>query len=244
MTRVHHPSRRLTVGLFLALAMATVGCSSSTSGGASATTEPLTVGGEPPIATGGGEESTTVPATDAPTTTAPAAVTVDPDGIGEAKLGDDPETVIAYFSSLFGPPISDSGWITGSDIALCHADPLRFVSWPGLYTVYGPWDALGAGVSPVQQFAFFVYGYSDGVLSTPVLASDRGLLPGDSVARLQELYPEVTVYPGSLGGGTFYKSTPDFVLGPNGKIGKLLVTDPEPIVLSLEAGDWPCQDTN
>jgi hypothetical protein len=46
------------------------------------------------------------------------------------------------------------------------------------------------------------------------------------------------VYDGSLGGGRFYKTSDDRNLGPNG----ILTGSPE-VVSSIEAGDWPCQDT-
>ena len=183
--------------------------------------------------------SSVAPATSAaPTTAAPAAVTIHPDGFGDAMLNDDPESVIAYFTELFGPALTDSGWTTGASIALCDTDAFRAVNWPNMYAVFAERDALGGGRRDTQHFVFFSYGMKDGVLPVDPIPTDEGLVPGDPVERLLELYPGVVVYDGSLG-GRFYRSSEDRNLGPNG----IVVGAPE-IVASIEAGDWPCQDTD
>ena len=229
-----HPiARALAMTIFATL----VACSDSkSSSGNSDTTAPATTGVVPAtdsVAPDTLAPSTSVAETSAPTTAAPDVVTVDPDGIGDAKLGDDPEGVITYFSTLFGAPASDSGWIDPGD---CQAATMRIVQWPNLYTVFADSDAFDASVAADQQFVFFSYALSFGEYPTDPLASDRGLVLGDTTDRLLELYPEVTAYDGSLG-GRFYRFSGDSIVGPNG-----ILQDTPEIVASIEAGDWPCAD--
>ncbi len=163
-------------------------------------------------------------------------LTVDADGIGDAKLGNDPESVIAYFNSVFGPSTSDAT-VTGADLSACDVDTARFVQWPGLYVVFAPWDPFGAGAMPDMQFVYYSYGHSNGLLPTPLVTTDRGLQIDDTVDRLIELYPDAVAYNGSLG-GRFYKVTANGIIGPSG----MLDGSPE-LVLNFESGDWPCADT-
>ena len=72
-------------------------------------------------------------------------MTIHADGFGEAMLNDEPESVIAYFTTLFGAPVNDSGWLPHSEVPLCDTDSFRAVSWANLYTVFAARDALGAG---------------------------------------------------------------------------------------------------
>ena len=229
-------TRRLVVSS-VALSLAFSGCSSDE------TTSPASTSPATEAAT----TTTVAPApTDAPTTTeaattttAPDVITLDPDGIGDAKLGDDPESVIAYFTSVFGPITADSGVITGSDIALCDVDTARFVHWQGLYVAFAPWDPFGAGAMPDMQFVYYLYGYSDGLLPDPLVPTDRGLKIDDTADRLIELYPSAVVYDGALGGGRYYKTTEDGIIGPSGLMHE---SDPE-LIAWIESGDWPCADT-
>lgn len=230
--------RRRLVSCCLAAAALLASCSSSPGSGAGESSAPATA----PASTAASTTAVTVPPTTEATTTsaAPAVVTIHTDGFGEAMLNDDPEAVIAYFTSLFGPPINDSGWLPNSEVPLCDTDSFRAVHWPSLYTVYASRDALGAGRTAEQNFVYFLYGLTEGVWPSEPVATDEGLLPGDTVTRLQELYPGVVVYDGSLGGGRFYKTHDDRNLGPNGM---LTGSSPE-IVSTIEAGDWPCADTD
>ena len=223
-------ARRFFVGSAV-LSLMAVSCSSDDASSPSTTTSAT----EPTVAT-------TAP-TDAPTTTdtatttaAPDVLTVDPDGIGDAKLGDDPESVVAYFTSVFGPVTSDST-VTGGDLSSCEVDTARFVQWAGLYVVFAPWDPFGAGDMPDMQFVYFSYGHSNGFLPDPLVPTDQGLQIDDSFDRLIELYPSAVAYDGSLG-GRFYKVTADGIVGPSG----MLDGSPE-LVLNFESGDWPCADT-
>lgn len=232
----HLPKSRLAAALVLMLATAgsVAACSDSSASpetsGTTADTEVVTPTTDTtPPATAAPD--TAAPDTSVVTTTAPDVVTIDPDGIGEAKLGDEPEGVIGYFTTLFGAPVSDSGWVDGGS---CDAPTLRIVQWANLYTTFAPWDALGAGVAGPEQFVFFSYGITNDVYPTDPLATDRGLLVGDTVEQLLALYPEATVYDGSLG-GRFYRFSDDIV-GPNG----ILLNSAPEIVSSIEAGDWPC----
>ena len=100
--------------------------------------------------------------------------------------------------------------------------------------IFAPWDARGAGVAADPQLVWFSYHLTLDVPPPDPLATDRGLFLGDSVDRLLELYPEVTVYDGAYG-GRFYRFSDD-IIGPNGILGR---SDPE-YVLSFEAGDYPC----
>ncbi|MEQ1874114.1 MAG: hypothetical protein ABL953_10335 [Ilumatobacteraceae bacterium] len=231
--RKPHNSVALTVVLTLIGSLAACTDSSSSSettiAAAPTTTEvaPTTVSVAP---------ETTAPETTAPeTTAAPAVVTIDPDGIGEAKLGDEVEGVIAYFTTLFGPPTSDSGWIEPP--STCDPPSFRALNWPELYAVFAPWDALGANVAADPQFVYFAYGWVAPEDLTVPLATDRGLLIGDTVDRLLELYPEATTYDGSLGGGRFYLVSDDIV-GPYGILNEVVPEN----VATIEAGDWPCAD--
>lgn len=234
--------RRRTVTPFaILLALAVGACSSSSSGSPGATSGAPTTGAATSTPASTSTEATTAPTSAAPTTSAaPAVPTIHSDGFGEAMLNDEPESVIAYFTTLFGAPVSDSGWLPHSEVPLCDTDSFRSVSWANLYAVFAARDALGGGRVADQRFVYFSYGQTNGVWPTSPIATDEGLLPGDPVTRLQELYPGVQVYNGSLGGGRFYKTTDDRNLGPNG----ILTGSAPEVVSSIEAGDWPCQDTD
>lgn len=224
-------TRRFALSATIVLAAALVGCSSDSTQSSTTTVR---------------APDTTIPATTAPTSTiaatsttttmAPDVVTVDPDGIGDAKLGDDPESVIAYFTEVFGPVTSDVT-ASGADMAACDVDTARFVQWPGLYTVFAAWDPYGAGPMPTTQFVFYSYGHSNGLLPDPLVPTDQGLRIDDSVERLLELYPSAVAYDGSLG-GRFYKVTPDGIVGPSGMLSGV---SPE-LISNFESGDWPCAD--
>ena len=229
-------SRPTALALALILVSALAACSDSKSStGTTDTTAPATTDVVP--ATDSVVPDTVAPTTSTPdtstsTTVAPAVVTVDPDGIGDAKLGEAPDGVIAYFTTLFGESTSDSDWVDGGS---CQAETIRVVQWPNLYTMFADSNAFDASVVDDQQFVFFSYALDFGVYPTNPLATDRGLVLGDTTARLLELYPEATAYDGSLG-GRFYRFSDDIV-GPNG----ILQDSPE-IVGSIEAGDWPCSN--
>jgi len=231
-------TRRFLLGTAV-LSLAFAGCSSDSSSSPSSTSvaaDPTTTVADSTAPTDA--PTTTTAAAEATTTTAaPDVLTVNPDGIGEAKLGDDPESVIAYFTSVFGPTTSDAT-VGASDLTGCDVDTARFVQWAGLYVVFAPWDPFGAGDMPDMQFVFYSYGQSNGFLPTPLVPTDQGLQIDDTVDRLLELYPTAVAYEGSLG-GRFYKVTADGIVGPSGMLAE---GSPE-LISNFESGDWPCADT-
>lgn len=229
-----HKHNCLSLVIVLTLAGSLVACSESSSE-TTVTAAPTTTEAVPTTESVAPE--TTSPATAAPTTTAaPVVVTIDPDGIGEGKLGGEPDSVIAYFTTLFGPPTSDSGWVDAGEN--CRPPTLRAVNWPDLYAIFAPWDAFGADVADDPQLVWFAYGFVLPENLTVPLGTPRGLVIGDTEDRLRELYPEATVYNGAAGGGRFYSFSDDIV-GPNG-----IISESGFGVSTIGAGDWPCDDVN
>ena len=137
----------------------------------------------------------------------PADVTLTPNGIGAALIGDDPESVITYLTDHLGAPTSDEGWVDVSDGSggVCTSPELRGVSWGNLYLVFA-WQAPLGGGADTRQFVYYDYAFADptvGTLLAPRLHTDLGLELGDDVPRLTTLYPVSSMFDSEFGGRAY-----------------------------------------
>lgn len=126
--------------------------------------------------------------TAAPTTTAPPAPSLEfrPDGLEIAAFGDNDDAVVAAMTVLFGPPMSDTGWI---EEPLCPGPLNRFVDFGvekfDLRVLFTTGDLFAPEGTP------HFYSYSYGGL-TPVPVEAPNLTVGTTVAQLKALHPTVT----------------------------------------------------
>ncbi|MDO8391720.1 MAG: peptidoglycan-binding domain-containing protein [Actinomycetota bacterium] len=117
-------------------------------------------------------------------------------GIGTAALNDDPDTVLRYLvDGGLGEPDSDTGWVVFTPTAGADCTPrYRYVSWSfGLRLEFGE-DAAGA-----KRFLGYTYTLkhvvgptADGPLPAMRMATDEGMVLGDSLAAATALYPTLT----------------------------------------------------
>ncbi len=162
------------------------------------TTSPATT-----VATTSGASTTAPPVISTTTTTTDpvkSALVLGDDGIGAAVFSGDPDSVVTYFSSLLGPPSSDTGWVDPFEISACAGSELRVVAWGSLRLTFGD-------VSPVlegrRHFFSYTYGnYSyDGTTVTPVDQSPDGLTTtagvglGTDLVAVEAAYPAVALNP-------------------------------------------------
>jgi peptidoglycan hydrolase-like protein with peptidoglycan-binding domain len=169
----------------------------------------------------------------------PADITLTPDGIGGALIGDDPEAVITYLTDHLGAPTNDEGWVDVSDGSggVCASPELRGVSWGNLHLVFA-WQAPLGGGADTRQFVYYDYSFADatiGKLLTPRMRTDLGLELGDDVPRLTTLYPGSSVFDSEFGGRAYQ--------APEGAgiafSGTLYGSSPER-VNSIDGGIYPC----
>lgn len=150
--------------------------------------------------------------TQAPTTTAALPqVVFDPDGIGFAMFGEDPESVLATAQSLWGPPHSDTGLLP-SDI-LCPGNQYRKVSWAFDEAVI--WflftDAEYVVSGGVQNFTGYGYQSPMGVGLTAGMPHSIDVR--SPLADLITLWPEATVFVSEFTSEEMFLYTPGFSTG-------------------------------
>jgi peptidoglycan hydrolase-like protein with peptidoglycan-binding domain len=166
---------------------------------------------------------------------APARLLVlDAGGLGEARLGDDPDSVLAYLTRKFGSPTTDDGWQSTTDgsFGACGTPEIRAVNWPSLAVFFAPYD-VGAGAAGPRQLISLQYGFGEaGAPFVPRLRTDRGLRPRDTVSRLIRLYPAAVVDPGNEAFGPSF-SVPGDIRGT-------IVAGPPDRVGVIEVGSIPC----
>jgi hypothetical protein len=224
MDSVNSPRSRFvqTCAAAALMAMAITACSNADS------TKELPVATAPPVPPS--TTTTTLPpvtqppateppaTTVAPTTTEAATTTVVPgvsltlrgDGIGTTFFGAESEGVLAYVESVLGPPTGDTGLVSAFDspFGVCPGSQVRGVSWYDLVLLFS--DASDVSSSGPHLF-HFQYGGTDGATKPEGVTTDAGLAIGDTVARLQELYPDAQVIDDELFGPTFF--SPDGLSG-------------------------------
>jgi hypothetical protein len=134
------------------------------------------------------------------TTAAPVDPTVEAlvlsdEGIGAAVFSGDPDGVVAFLTSLVGPPTADTGWVDPFEISACAGTQLRVVSFGSLRLTFGD-------VSPVLEGRphFFAYTYGaytfDGVTVTVTDQTPAGLVTEDGVGLGTDLIALEAALPG------------------------------------------------
>ena len=140
------------------------------------------------------EETTTTVASS--TTVADPAVSellLSGDGIGTAGFGADPDGVIEYLNSYFGPPSNDTGWIDPVEIGSCPGKELRLVSWGVLSLQFGDVSEVVQGR---RHFFAYSYGEQGEIGRAPVgLQTTRGVMIGSRVVDVRAAYPAATINP-------------------------------------------------
>lgn len=191
--------KKLTIGLTFVLLIAACGDDSpgstifgtsttAASSTTSATTAPTTTA---PSTTTTVAATTTaaVPATTttvAPTTTAPAAsLSFETGGLGIAQFGDDDDAVVATFTALFGPPLTDTGWI---EEFLCPGPLNRFVDFGVALFDFQLLFTNGDLFAPAGVEHLYSYRYNG---ATPVTVNPPDLTVGTKVSELHALHPGV-----------------------------------------------------
>ncbi len=139
------------------LVVATTEASAETTEVAAATTEaPPTTVAEASTTTA---EAPTTTTTEAPPTTVdpgPTGLSLSPDGLGVLTFGTDADIALEFLSGIFGPPTTDSGWVTASSspFGVCPGTEVRGVT-------YGPLTVLFGDVAGDGEQAFHTWDYSD-----------------------------------------------------------------------------------
>lgn len=173
--------------------------------------------------------STTVPASTTTSSTIPvaASLVLRDTGLGDAAFGADPGEVIAYFTSILGPPTADSGWADPfSSFGICPGTEVRGVTWADLTVLFSDDSTVLSGR---RHFFNYLYGPPFGASIQPEgMRTERGIGVGSSVADLLAAYPEAQVYPEDLYG-------PYFVINEE-LIGFLTTTELDGTILSFIGG--------
>ena len=156
-------------------------------------------------------ESTTTTSTSSTTTTtisrAQEELLLEPDGIGLAQFGADPEGIIEYMSTILGSPSSDTGWIDPFTFAVCPGNEVRRVDWGVLSLLFSDATQVASGR---RHFFAWEYGLAGTVGDEPQgLRTPGGVMLGSRVVDLRAEFPEVAVNAGDEDGSflpNFYVS--------------------------------------
>lgn len=127
-----------------------------------------------------------------------------PNRLGDAAFGADPEGVIAYVSSIIGPPTVDSDWVDPLSVGACPGTEFRQVFWGDLTLQFSDDSNVTTGR---RHFFSYVYGPSfvEGAIAPAGLKTDAGIGVGSTVAELTGTYPAAVVNPGDdFGGPNFF----------------------------------------
>lgn len=177
-----------------------------TSATESPTTAPSAVTSSPPPATPAPATTTavtTVPMTLQPTTTTEAppvsplgTLVLGDTGIGEARFGDDPESVIDYLGAVLGAPTADTGWTSAAEV-LCPGTDHRRVEWGVLRVTFGDSSDFATGR---RHFTSWDYG-TEGILGEEPqgLITERGIGLGARVDEVLDAYPDTQLFEGEEG---------------------------------------------
>jgi hypothetical protein len=192
----------------------------------------------PPTTPAPAPETTLPPTTLAPTTTVEAvttttlppgaALTMRGDGLGTTFFGAEAESVIAYLTSVLGPPTQDSGWGTAFDspFGVCPGSEARGVGWFDLLLLFS--DSTEFSSSGRHLF-YYQYGGNLAESQPDGLRTEIGLTVGDSIGRVRELLPDVEINEDELFGTTFLES-------PNGLAGYLTSSADDGVVQFMTSG--------
>lgn len=160
----------------------------------SPTTEPLvTIPGSVPASAAPG----TGPAGDPAPTTEPVSVqelVLAGDGVGLAKIGSDPESVVQYVTSILGSSTADSGWVDPDTFGFCPGSSVRRVDWGVLSLLFSDGSELASGR---QHFMGWEYGRLGEIGDEPVgLRTAGGVTLGSPVVDVLGEFPEATLVEG------------------------------------------------
>jgi hypothetical protein len=133
------------------------------------------------------------------------------DGIGVARFGDDPDTVIAAVQAVLGPPSDDSDWVDPFTISACPGTEYRRVNWGAFSLQFS--DSTGFASDRRHLFGY-EYGLVGQVNAEPVgLTTGEGVGVGTSVAELRSAHPDVTIGAGEEGLSSPYFAVPGSIQG-------------------------------
>ena len=140
--------------------------------------------------------STTAPAnTTTSTTSVPkaAALVLRDDGLGDALFGTEPDSVIAYVTSIIGRPTADSGWADPFQFGICPGTEVRSIAWGDLTLFFGDESVVAEGR---RHFFTWTYGPAFGPSVEPVgMITDAAIGVGAPVTALRAAYPDVQIVP-------------------------------------------------
>lgn len=229
--------KKLTIGLTFVLLIAACGDDSSgstifgTSTTAASSTTSITTA---PTTTTTPSTTTTVATTTttttvAPTTTAPAPLlSFETGGLGIAQFGDDDDAVVATFTALFGPPLTDTGWI---EEFLCPGPLNRFVDFGVALFDFQLLFTNGDLFAPAGVEHLYSYRYNG---ATPVTINPPDLTVGAKVSELQALHPGVVFQE-----NPFLPGVMDYFVAAPGSaqlFGQVTGTNPGDLVTSVQGG--------
>lgn len=151
-------------------------------------------------------------------------------GIGDAHLGDDPATVIAYLTTLFGPPNADT---VNSSPGACTVKMIRTVAWGSLRVDFAASDHNTGQPTARQQFIDYVYAgdTSSSPVSPPGLRTDQGIGLYDQATDLLTRYPQLEY-------STDYASYGN--PGNQADLHGVFLTGARDVVETIGAGYYPC----
>jgi hypothetical protein len=159
----------------------------------------------------------------------PVAISLDANGLGVAKLGENATTVLLTITTMLGKPDLDSGWYDeqiGCDIGV----KIRDVSWGALNLGFSSGPSVIEPRPNTEHLLSYSYFPQEGVRGN--FATSRGLTVGDSVARLKEKYPEVDLSNSEFEGSVWVFLTPPIAI--NGTLSSLA---DDGVVTSIRSGD-------
>jgi hypothetical protein len=139
-------------------------------------------------------------------------VVFNPDGIGFALFGENPQAVIDLAEALWGPPATDTG-VLPSEPDFCPGTQYRKLSWnlPAgtlklLFTDDAPWSTAGVLV-------FTGYGYASPALVPITAGPPASIDVGVSVAAALGLWPQGAVFTSEMTNEDMFLYTPGYSTG-------------------------------
>ena len=123
-------------------------------------------------------------------------------GLGSARFGVEPDGVIAFVTSLLGPPDSDSGYVDSfSEFGTCPGSEVRGVRWSDLLLLFGDESDFGSGRRHFYQWQYGPQTSSPLRPNGPLTDGLIGL--GSTVADIRRVYPDVEIFADEVFGPGF-----------------------------------------